>query len=126
MDNKIIGLTAVIGSSMGAIAYALFVDGSAGGFGSFLSLPGFGFVVGVGGGFTYMRKHALKKNELGKTIKKDFILAGWLGLIFGLVLMFEGYGFNEGENMGGGLRAGLSSVLYGYVLGNIVEAFLSE
>ena len=126
MDNKIIGLIAVIGCSIGAIAYALYVEGSAGGFATFLSLPSFGFVVGVGGGFTYMKKHAFQKKELGKALKDDFILAGWLGLIFGLVLMFAGYGFNDGENMGGGLHSGLMTLLYGYMLGNIVEAFMSE
>ena len=38
----IVGLAAMIGS----IAYALFVEGSAGGFGNFLSLPSFGIVFG--------------------------------------------------------------------------------
>ena len=36
----ILGLAAMIGS----IAYALFVEGSAGGFGNFLSAPSFGIV----------------------------------------------------------------------------------
>ncbi|SVB96390.1 uncharacterized protein METZ01_LOCUS249244, partial [marine metagenome] len=38
----IVGLAAMIGS----IAYALFVEGSAGGFGDFLSIPSFGIVFG--------------------------------------------------------------------------------
>ena len=38
----ILGLAAMIGS----IAYALFVEGSAGGFGNFLSAPSFGIVFG--------------------------------------------------------------------------------
>jgi len=126
MDNKIIGLIIVIFCFTGSIAYALFVEGSAGGFDSFLSLPVFGFIVGVGGGFVYMKKPKWKKKKLGKVIKKDFILAGWLGFIISLVLMFEGYGFNEGENMGGGLHTGLISLLYGYTFGNIIEFFLSE
>ena len=41
----ILGLAAMIGS----IAYALFVEGSAGGFGNFLSAPSFGIVFGGGG-----------------------------------------------------------------------------
>ena len=70
MDNKIIGLIAVIGSSIGTIAYALFVEGAAGGFGNFLSIPSFGIVVGVGGGFTYMRKHTLKKKTDRRSLKR--------------------------------------------------------
>ena len=38
----VLGLAAMIGS----IAYALFVEGSAGGFGNFLSAPSFGIVFG--------------------------------------------------------------------------------
>ena len=126
MDNKIIGLIAVIGCSIGAIAYALFVEGAAGGFGNFLSIPSFGFVVGIGGGFTYMRKHALKENELGTALKKDFILAGWIGTMMGLLFMLAGYGGEGfGNNLGGGAAA-IICPLYGYMLGNIVEAFMSE
>ena len=127
MDNKIIGLIVVIGCSIGVIAYALFVEGSAGGFGNFLSIPSFSFVVGVGGGFTYMRKHALKENELGIALKKDFILAGWIGTMVGLVLMGAGYGGEGGfNNLGGGAAAAIICPLYGYMFGNIVEAMMSE
>ena len=38
----VLGLAAMIGS----IAYALFVEGSAGGFGNFISAPSFGIVFG--------------------------------------------------------------------------------
>ena len=38
----ILGMAAMIGS----IAYALFVEGSAGGFGDFISIPSFGIVAG--------------------------------------------------------------------------------
>jgi len=127
MDNKVIGLIAVIGSSIGTIAYALFVEGAAGGFGNFLSIPSFGIVVGVGGGFTYMRKHTLKKKQIGAALKDDFILAGWIGCIMGFILMGAGAGLEGGlDNLGGGLSASIVTVLYGYMLGPIVEAFMNE
>ena len=52
-------------SILGAMAYVLFIDGAAGGFGQFVSIPSFILVFGVGIGFTIMRKHTLKENELG-------------------------------------------------------------
>ena len=42
----IIGVVLGIGFMVGSIAYALFVEGAAGGFGNFLSLPSFGIVFG--------------------------------------------------------------------------------
>ena len=48
-------------SILGAMAYVLFIDGAAGGFGQFVSIPSIIFVFGVGIGFTIMRKHTVKK-----------------------------------------------------------------
>ena len=127
MDNKIIGLISIIVCCIGAIAYALFVEGSAGGFGNFLSAPSFGIVVGVGGGFTYMRKHTLKEKQIAAALKDDFILAGWIGCIMGFILMGADAGLEGGlDNLGGGLSASIVTVLYGYMLGPIVEAFMNE
>ena len=42
----IIGVVVGLAAMIGSIAYALFVEGSAGGFGNFLSLPSFGIVFG--------------------------------------------------------------------------------
>ena len=42
----IIGVVLGLGFMVGSIAYALFVEGSAGGFGNFLSAPSFGIVFG--------------------------------------------------------------------------------
>ena len=67
-------------SILGAMAYVLFIDGAAGGFGQFVSIPSFILVFGVGIGFTIMRKHTLNENELGKALKEDFFLL--VGLVF--------------------------------------------
>ena len=125
LDNRVLGLVILLASSAGAIAFALFVDGAAGGFGNFISLPSFIFVLGVGVGFSYMRKHTLKEKEFGTALKNDFAIAGWLGTIVGLILMGSGYD-TISDLPGIGLSAALVTVLYGYVLGAIAEAFLSE
>ena len=73
-----IGFLLMYLSIIGMMAYVLFIDGVAGGFGQFVSIPSFILVFGVGIGFTLMKKHTLKENELGIALKKDFILAGWI------------------------------------------------
>ena len=119
-------------SIVGAMAYVLFIDGAAGGFGQFVSIPSFILVFGVGIGFTIMRKHTLKENELGKALKEDFFLAGWIGFLVGLG--FLGAGMDE---QFGNIEWGISIVvsnlktvtiplLYGYILGNMLEASLTQ
>ena len=119
-------------SIVGAMAYVLFIDGVSGGFGQFLSIPSFILVFGVGIGFTLMRKHTLKENELGKALKKDFILAGWIGFLVGLG--FIGAGMDEKfGNVEWGISIVISNLktvtiplLYGYILGNMLEASLTQ
>ena len=126
--NLIIGFVLMYVSMVGAMAYVLFIDGAAGGFGQFVSIPSFILVFGVGIGFTLMRKHTLKENELGKALKKDFIFAGWIGFLVGLG--FLGAGMDE---QFGNIEWGISIVvsnlktvtiplLYGYICGNMFEA----
>jgi len=130
--NLIIGFVLMYVSMVGAMAYVLFIDGAAGGFGQFVSIPSFILVFGVGIGFTLMRKHTLKENELGKALKKDFILAGWIGFLVGLG--FLGAGMDEQfGNVEWGISIVISNLktvtiplLYGYILGNMLEASLTE
>ena len=130
--SLVIGFFLYYLSILGAMAYALFIDGVAGGFGQFISIPSFILVFGVGIGFTIMRKHTLKENELGKALKKDFILAGWIGFLVGLG--FLGAGMDE---QFGNIEWGISIVvsnlktvtiplLYGYICGNMLEASLTK
>ena len=113
------------------MAYVLFIDGVAGRFVQFISIPSLILVFGVGIGFTLMRKHTLEQNELGIALKKDFILAGWIGFLVGLG--FLGAGMDE---QFGNIEWGISFVvsnlktvtiplLYGYICGNIFEASLT-
>ena len=130
--SLVIGFFLYYLSILGAMAYALFIDGVAGGFGQFVSIPSFIIVFGVGIGFTLMKKHTLKENELGKALKKDFILAGWIGFLVGLG--FLGAGMDE---QFGNIEWGISIVvsnlktvtiplLYGYICGNMLEASLTK
>ena len=90
MNNKIIGLVALLVTGIAAIAYSLIVEGATGGFGMFLSIPSFIFVIGVGRGLNLMKKHTFKEDELGKSLRNDLALAGWLGFIVGSILAFGG------------------------------------
>ena len=119
-------------SMLGAFAYVLFIIGGPGGFGQFVSIRSFILVFGVGIGFTIMRKHTLKENELGKALKEDFFLAGWIGFLVGLG--FVGAGMDE---QFGNIEWGISIVisnfktitiplLYGYICGKMFEASLTK
>ena len=119
-------------SILGAMAYVLFIDGAAGGFGQFVSIPSIIFVFGVGIGFTIMRKHTLKENELGIALKKDFILAGWIGFLIGLGFLGAGMDEQFGNIEWGvsilvsNLKTVTIPLLYGYILGNMLEASLTQ
>ena len=126
MNNKIIGLFTIFIFGNGTIAFALFFEGAAGGLGNFLSMPSFLYVIGVGGGLNHMRKHTIKDNELGKSLRSDFILAGWLGFLTGLILMLGGFSIQNLDNLAGGFAAVSVTILYGYFIGAISEAFLTK
>ena len=127
MDNRIIGAVGTIAFIFLAVAFAVNQEGVNASFLSFISAPAFGFVVGVGGALTYMKKHQIKSGELGSTLKKNLILAGWLGLIVGLVLMASSMTNTNDYSIStfvSGLGAAQLTVLYGYVLGNIVSVYI--
>ena len=118
-------------SMAGAIAYAIFVEGNAGRFIQFVNIPAFILVFGVGIGFTLMRKHTLNDNEIGVALKKDVILGGWIGFLIGLGLLGAGMDDQFG-NVEWGISIVVSNLktitiplLYGYIIGNMLEASLS-
>ena len=126
MNNKIIGIIAIALFNNGVLAYAFFVEGAPGGFFIFLSLPSFVFVIGVGGGLTFMRKHTINNEDLGKSLRSDFILAGWLGFLIGLILLLAGFSQEEINYFAGDLGAAIVTILYGYYMGAIAEAFMTK
>ena len=122
MRDKIIGFLALVLLMIGAIAYALFIEGAAGSFLDFTSIPSFLFVIAFGG-LTYIKKDKYKFHELGSLLKKDLILGGWMGFTVGLILLLAATPEGLRNNWEGGLSATMVTVLYGYMLGNLVEAF---
>ena len=107
---------------IGAIAYALFVEGAAGSFLDFTSIPSFLVVIAFGG-LTYIKKDKYKFHELGSVLKKDLILGGWMGFTVGLILLLAATPEGLRNNWAGGVSAMVVTVLYGYMLGNLIEAF---
>ena len=122
MRDKIIGFLALVLLMIGAIAYALFVEGAAGSFLDFTSIPSFLVVIAFGG-LTYIKKDKYKFHELGSLLKKDLILGGWMGFTVGLILLLAATPEGLRNNWAGGVSAMVVTVLYGYMLGNLIEAF---
>ena len=122
MQDKLIGFFGLIILVICAIAYALFIEGVAGSLAHFLSIPSFLVVIAFGG-LTYMKKDKYKFHELGSVLKKDLILGGWMGFIIGLILLLAATPEGLRNNWEGGLSAMVVTVIYGYMLGNLVEAF---
>ena len=122
MRDKIIGFLALVLLMIGAIAYALFIEGAAGSFLDFTSIPSFLFVIAFGG-LTYIKKDKYKFHELGSVLKKDLILGGWMGFTVGLILLLAATPEGLRNNWAGGVSAMVVTVLYGYMLGNLIEAF---
>ena len=78
-----------------------------------------------------MRKHTLNYNEIGVALKKDVILGGWIGFLIGLGLLGAGMDEQFG-NIEWGISIVVSNLktitiplLYGYIIGNMLEASLS-
>ena len=123
MDNRILGSLLMVMTILGTIVYTLHIEESRGWYGLFLSWPSFLVVFGGGTGIIFMRKHTYKNHEIGLRFKKELILAGWIGFMIGLVLLFVGMKHESGQNLGPGLAAAIVPILYGYVGGAIIESF---
>ena len=122
MQDKLIGFFGLNILVICAIAYALFIESAAGSFTHFFSVPSFLVVIAFGG-LTYMKRDKYKFHKLGFVLKNDLILGGWMGCIIGLILMLAATPEVLGSNWEGGLSAMMLTVLYGYMLGNLIEAF---
>ena len=125
MKSNILGLILAIASFILTLWYAFMVEGAAGNYTMFLSIPSFVFVLGFGIGINQMRKHTIKEGELGKALREDFILAGWLGLLIGTILIARAYSIDE-VNLGSGIAAASITVLYGYFMGIVAESFVKS
>ena len=131
MDNKIIGLILIVLSLLGTMTQVIFFENLKGFYSVFLSWPSFLIVFGGGTGIILMRKHSYKDNQLGKNLRREFILAGWIGFTIGLVLLFTG--FREEEWIFTSVQKivyfgtpAVIPVFYGYIGGTILEAFFTK
>ena len=125
MKSNILGLILAIASFILTLWYAFIVEGAAGNYKMLLSVPSFVFVLGFGIGINQMRKHTIKEGKLGKALREDFILAGWLGLLIGTILIARTYSQDE-LNIDGGIAAASITVLYGYFMGIIAKSFVKS
>lgn len=127
--DRMIGYAVSFFSINAAIYHAIFVEGGAGGFGRFIHWPTIFSVLAIGLSMTYMKKHALKDNELGKMLRRDMAYSGWILFMLNAVLIGGGM-YNEDSkelaNMGPALIRLILCVQYGYVYGIIFEAFFTR
>ena len=131
MDNKIIGFILMVFSLLGTMTQVIFFENLNGFYSVFLSWPSFLIVFGGGTGIILMRKHSYKDNQLGKNLRREFILAGWIGFMIGLVLLFTGFSeeawvFKSVQKIIYFGSPAIVPVFYGYIGGTILEAFFTK
>tara|TARA_Y100001980_G_C14509390_1_gene284892 strand:+ start:178 stop:540 length:363 start_codon:yes stop_codon:yes gene_type:complete len=120
MNNKMIGLLIML-----LVPALLIFRVSQGNVHGFISIDSLIFIIALGGGMTYMNKHNLSEHKLGTAIKDNFITAGWLGTVVGLIIMLPNIEFSDPQ-FRIGLAAAIVTILYGYILGAIAQAFIDK
>ncbi len=84
-----------------------------------MSPPAFLIVLSFAG-FTYIKKDKFEFDKLGSVFKQDMVFGGWMGFLTGVSLSLSR--FDSLDNLLSGFGASLITVLYGYVLGNMIDA----
>ena len=78
---------------------------------------------------TYMKKHTLNDNELGKMLRENMALSGWILFMINAVLIGGGMYSEEKKelaDMGSVLIRLVLCVQYGYIYGIIFETFFTR
>ena len=126
MEKKLIGIFGLLFFVIGSVGYALRVEGiTDAGIANFISVPSF-VIVAAFSGLTYAKKDKYEFHELGKVLKHDMILGGWIGTIIGLILTFalvDNDIVNHFGELFNRVGAAMITLFYGYLIGNIVESF---
>jgi hypothetical protein len=123
LERKIIGIFGLLFFTVISVWHALSAEGIIID-NYFLSTPSLIIVVSFGG-LTYAKKDNYEFHQLGKVLKQDFILGGWIGTIIGLMLTFGLADNNINNNFGdffNSIGMAMITLLYGYIIGNIVES----
>ena len=84
-----------------------------------MSPPAFLIVLSFAG-FTYIKKDKYEFEKLGSVFKQDMVFGGWMGFLTGVSLSLSR--FDSLDNLLAGFGVSLITVLYGYVLGHMVDA----
>ena len=127
--DRMIGYSVMFFSLNAAIYHALFIEGSSGAFRSFLHWPTSFSLLAIGLSMTYMKKHTLNDNELGKMLRENMALSGWILFMLNAVLIGGGMHseeYKELANMGPALIRLVLCVQYGYIYGIIFETFFTR
>ena len=128
-SDRMIGYAVMFFSLNAAIYHALFIEGSSGAFRSFLHWPTSFSLLAIGLSMTYMKKHTLNDNELGKMLRENMALSGWILFMLNAVLIGGGMHseeYKELANMGPALIRLVLCVQYGYIYGIIFETFFTR
>jgi len=123
VERKIIGIFGLLIFVFLSVWYALRVEGIIIG-NYFVSIPSLTIVLAFGG-LTYAKKDKYKFHQLGKILKKDLILGGWIGTLIGIMLTFGLADNSINNNFGDLLNSfgmAMITLFYGYMIGNIVES----
>tara|TARA_B100001094_G_scaffold110018_1_gene105960 strand:+ start:99 stop:527 length:429 start_codon:yes stop_codon:yes gene_type:complete len=123
LERKIVGIFALLFFVILSVWYALRVEGIIID-NYFASIPSLGIVLAFSG-LTYAKKDKYKFHQLGKVLKKDLILGGWIGTLIGIMLTFgladNSINYNIGDLLNS-IGMAMITLLYGYMIGNIVES----
>ena len=123
MERKIIGIFGLLIFVFLSVWYALTVEGILID-NYFVSIPSLIIVLAFSG-LTYAKKDKYKFYQLGKVLKNDLILGGWIGTLIGIMLTFGLADNNINNNFGdffNSIGMAMITLLYGYIIGNIVES----
>ena len=123
MEKKIVGIFGLLLFVIISVWYALRAEGIIID-NYFASIPSLGIVLAFSG-LTYAKKDRYKFHQLGKVLKKDLILGGWIGTLIGIMLTFGLADNSINNNIGDLLNSigmAMITLLYGYMIGNIVES----
>jgi hypothetical protein len=123
LKRKIVGIFGLLFFVILSVWYALRVEGIIID-NYFASIPSLGIVLAFSG-LTYAKKDKYKFHQLGKVLKKDLILGGWIGTMIGIMLTFGLVDNSVNNNFGDLLNSigmAMITLLYGYMIGHIVES----
>ena len=127
LERKIVGIFGLLFFVFLSVWYALTVEGIIID-NYFASIPSLAIVLAFSG-LTYAKKDKYKFHQLGKVLKKDLILGGWIGTMIGIMLTFGLADNSINNNLGDLLNSigmAMITLLYGYMIGNIVESCWPE